>query len=373
MDRPLEGIMVVSIEQAVAAPLCTARLAQAGARVIKIERAEGDFARGYDHAVMGESSFFVWLNRGKESIVLDIKQPADAALLEQMLSKADVFVQNLSPGAAARSGFGSDDLRARHPRLITCDISGYGEDGPYRDMRAYDLLIQCETGLASVTGGPEAPGRVGVSIADISCGVTAYGAIVQALYARQRTGQGEGLQVSLFDTLAEWMSVPLLQQQYGGKGPERLGLRHPTIAPYGLYEAGDGKGVVFAIQNEREWSRFCATVLGDGSVAADPRFCSNALRVGNRAALDAVIAEGLKPLTADTLAARLTAADIAFGAVNSVADLADHPQLRRVEAQTPAGPVSFPAYPVRRSGGSDAHLASPALDQHGADLRAEFA
>ena len=244
MSKVLEGLLVVSLEQAVAAPLCTSRLAEAGARVIKLERAEGDFARGYDSVVHGESAYFVWLNRGKQSLRIDLKDPADAALVERMLSKADVFVQNLAPGAAARSGFGSVDLRARYPRLITCDITGYGESGEAAGMKAYDFLIQCEAGLASITGTPDEPARVGVSVADIACGMNAHAAILQALIERGQTGKGRGIALSLFDGLADWMTVPLLHYDYGGKAPARAGLKHPSIAPYGAFPTADGSQIV---------------------------------------------------------------------------------------------------------------------------------
>lgn len=371
--RALEGILVVALEQAVAVPLCTARLAEAGARVIKIERPEGDFAREYDHVVHGESAYFVWLNRGKQSIALDIKQPADAALLERMLAGADVFIQNLAPGAAARAGFGSEALRARHPRLITCDVSGYGEEGPWAEMKAYDFLIQCEAGLAAISGSPAEPGRVGVSVADICCGMNAHAAILQALYDRERTGRGAGVAISLFDGLADWMSVPLLHHDYGGRAPARAGLHHPSIAPYGAYRCGDGPQVVIAIQNEREWAAFCADVLGRSALAADPRFASNALRCANRAALDGEIEAVFGALSSEALTARLRQARVAYGALNEVADLSRHPQLRRSEAPTPTGPVRLPASPWRWRG-EDAAAAGavPALDQHGAALRGEF-
>ncbi|MDB5687889.1 MAG: carnitine dehydratase, partial [Rhizorhabdus sp.] len=330
MARALEGILVVALEQAVAAPFCTQRLADAGARVIKIERAEGDFARGYDHVVHGESAYFVWLNHGKQSIILDIKRPDDAALLETMLAKADIFVQNLAPGATARAGFGSADLRARHPRLITCDISGYGQDGPARDMKAYDFLIQCEAGLAAVTGTPDGPGRVGVSVADIGCGMNAHAAILQALYERTVTGKGRGIAVSLFDGLADWMAVPLLHHDYGGKAPARVGLKHPSIAPYGAFACGDRKAVVISIQNEREWKILCMQVLDNPELAADPRFVSNALRVANRSALDGTVGEVFAGLDHEEAVRRLAAAKIAFASVNEVADLSAHGQLRRI-------------------------------------------
>lgn len=368
----LDGILVVSLEQAVAAPLCTARLAEAGARVIKIERTDGDFARGYDHVVHGESAYFVWLNRGKQSLVLDIKQPDDAALLRRLIARADVFVQNLAPGAAARAGFGSAALRRFHPRLITADISGYGEDGPGAAMKAYDFLIQCETGLASITGGVDQAGRVGVSVADIACGMNAHGAILQALYARETSGEGAGIAVSLFDSIADWMTVPLLHLDYGGRAPARAGLHHATIAPYGAYRCGDGRQVVVAIQNEREWRRFCAVVLGDATLADDPRFAGNPLRCANRTALDVAIEAVFGTLNAAAVIARLAAAAVAYAAVNEVADLSVHPQLRRVEAVTPTGPATLPAPPVRWTGHDAPYLRVPALGADSAAIRAEF-
>ena len=369
----LDGLLVVSLEQAVAAPLCTCRLADAGARVIKVERAEGDFARGYDHVVHGESAYFVWLNRGKQSAVLDLKDAADAALVARMVARADVFVQNLAPGAAGRAGFGAEALRARHPRLIACDISGYGEEGPYRDMKAYDLLIQCETGLVSVTGSPDAPGRVGVSIADIASGLTAHAAILQALYERERTGLGKSLSVSMFDSVADWMAVPLLHHDYGGRAPLRVGLSHPSIAPYGAFSTSDGKQVVFGIQNEREWRSFCALVLGDEALASDPRFSSNDFRVANRVRLDAIVIGVFRGLTRSAVVGRLRSAGVAFGAVNSVRDFSAHPQLRRVEVGSPSGPVRMPSAPARAAGEAFAPGPSPALGQHTVELRAEFA
>ena len=370
--RPLEGLLVVALEQAVAAPLCSARLADAGARVIKIEREEGDFARGYDRVARGQSSYFVWLNRGKQSIVLDIKRAEDRALLERMIARADIFLQNLAPGAAARAGFDPAELQRRHPRLVACSITGYGESGPYRDMKAYDLLIQAETGLAELTGPPEAPGRVGVSVSDIAAGLNAYAAILEALVARERSGRGAVLSVSLFDATAEWMAVPLLHFDFGGKAPQRQGLRHPSIAPYGAFLAADGKEIVIAIQNEREWARFCAEILGDAALATDPRFSDNPRRVANRAALDAIVAEIFARETREALGRRLAASDIAFGNLNDVADFSRHPQLRRLIVPTPEGEITVPAPPAlfaaeAPSGGV------PALGEHGAAIRAEFA
>jgi crotonobetainyl-CoA:carnitine CoA-transferase CaiB-like acyl-CoA transferase len=261
--RPLEGLLVVSLEQAVAAPTCSQKLADAGARVIKVERREGDFARGYDTAAAGLSSYFVWLNRGKESIALDIKDAADKSLLARLVARADVFIQNLAPGALARAGFGSAALRARHKRLITVDISGYGEEGDYARMKAYDLLVQAESGLASVTGHPAGPGRVGVSVVDIATGMNAHAAVLEALIARGITGRGTGIAVSLFDAMADWMNVPLLFLEGTGRAPERVGLAHPSICPYGAFATSDGALVLVSVQNEREWAGFCAGVLGN--------------------------------------------------------------------------------------------------------------
>jgi crotonobetainyl-CoA:carnitine CoA-transferase CaiB-like acyl-CoA transferase len=369
--KPLDGLLVVALEQAVAAPLCSCRLADAGARVIKIERPEGDFARAYDRAAKGQSSYFVWLNRGKESLTLDIKAPEDKALLERILAKADVFLQNLAPGAASRAGFDPDELRRRHPRLVTCSISGYGEAGPYRDMKAYDLLIQAETGLADITGPPEAPGRVGVSVSDIAAGLNAYARILEALLQRARTGEGAAIAVSLFDATAEWMTVPLLHHDYAGKAPARVGIRHPSIAPYGVFPAGDGKPIVLAIQNEREWARLCAEVLGDAALATDPRFSDNTRRVANRPALDAIVAEVFAREDRAALGRRLKAADIAFGNLNTVADFAQHPQLHRIAVPTPEGAVLLPPAPGREE--SDAVGTVPALGEHSVAIRREFA
>ena len=371
MSAPLRGLTVVALEQAVAAPLCTARLADSGARVIKIERAEGDFARGYDNVVHGESAYFVWLNRGKESIALDLKTRADASLLERIISKSDVFVQNLAPGAAKRAGFGSHLLRERHPHLITCDISGYGPEGPYSDMKAYDLLIQCEAGLTAITGSPEASGRVGVSVADICCGMNAHAAILEALYARERTGVGNGIAVSLFDGLADWMAVPLLHYDYGGSPPARMGLAHPSIAPYGEFRLDNDRSVVISIQNQREWRALCE-LIDRRWMIQDPRFADNINRVRNRTALDAEIGVALRAITPDSLADMLRTRGIAFGFVNSVASFSAHPHLRRVEIDTPTGCVALPAPPIRWADGSRAARPVPALDADGAAIRAEF-
>jgi itaconate CoA-transferase len=371
MTLPLDGLLVVSIEQAVAAPTCTCRLADAGARVIKIERPEGDFARYYDTVANGESAYFVWLNRGKESAVLDLGKPADKALLEAMLAKADVFVQNLKPGAIAKLGFAVERLRRDHPRLIVCSISGYGETGPYAARKAYDLLIQAESGLASVTGGPEAPARVGVSVVDVAAGLNAYQAVLEALIARGRTGQGAVLSVSMFDAMAEWMTVPLLQQE-GGQPPRRLGLAHPSIAPYGVFSTRDGVDVLISIQNDREWRVLAEKVLGDKALAADPAFATNVDRVNRRAETDARVAAVFAAAEADPLTERLAAADIAFARVTDMAALGRHPHLRRITVGLPAGDVSYPAPAVLQTGESRRYGPVPALGAHTEKVRAEF-
>ncbi len=368
----LAGLLVVSLEQAVAAPLCSSRLADAGARVIKIERTEGDFARGYDAAVHGESAYFVWLNRGKESVVLDLKDDADKALLHRLVARADVFIQNLLPGAAARAGFDPAELRRRHPRLITRSISGYGDSGPYSGRKAYDLLIQAESGLSSVTGSPEAPGRVGVSFSDIVCGLNAHAAILEALYRRERTGDGTAISLSLFDATAETMAVPLLHHDYAGRAPQRLGLAHPSIAPYGVFEAADGRPLLFAIQNEREWRDLCSAVLRQPALVADPRFKSNNDRVANRQALDAIVGAACRRHAYAALIDLLQSVGIAFGAVNDVAGLSRHPHLRRLAVATPAGEARLPAPPAIFADEQPALVAVPALGQHTQTVRREF-
>ncbi|MGG5807794.1 CaiB/BaiF CoA transferase family protein [Falsiroseomonas sp. CW058] len=373
MSRPLEGLLVVAMEQAVAAPTCSLRLADAGARVIKIERADGDFARGYDRAAAGQSSYFVWLNRGKESLTLDIKRPEDHALLGRLLARADVFIQNLAPGAMARAGFGSAELRARHPRLITVDISGYGEEGPYAAMKAYDLLVQAESGLATVTGHPAGPGRVGVSVVDIACGMNAHAAVLEALIERGITGRGKGIAVSLFDGMADWMNVPLLFFEGTGRAPQRVGLAHPSICPYGAFATADGALVLISIQNEREWAAFCTGFLAEPGLAAREGWRSNTERVANRAAVDAHVGAAFARLTREEASARLLAAGTAFGLVNGVAELAAHPALRRIEVETPNGPVAMAAPAARFSDGARPPGRVPALGEHTAAIRAEFA
>ena len=369
----LEGVLVVALEQAVAAPFASSRLADAGARVIKIERPEGDFAREYDHLVKGESAYFVWLNRGKESLRLDLKRSDDLALVNAMVEKADVFIQNLAPGAAARLGLGAQALTKRFPRLIYCSVSGYGEDGPYRDHKAYDLLIQGESGLLAINGSPEQAARVGISVCDIAAGETAYGSILRALYARERTGKGRAIEVSLFHTLADWMNVPYLQARYGGKPPKRMGVKHPTIAPYGAFPCSDGKQVILSIQNEREWARLCTEVLGDAGIASDPRFASNSARVANRAALDALVAQALARFARAQAMQTLMGAGIACGALNELDDLIAHPQRRMTTVDTPSGEIELMAPGARIAGEDPAQLgASPRLGSHDEALRSEF-
>jgi crotonobetainyl-CoA:carnitine CoA-transferase CaiB-like acyl-CoA transferase len=372
MSRPLQGLLVIALEQAVAAPLCTARLADAGARVIKVERSDGDFARGYDDVVGGQSSYFVWLNRGKESICLDIKDSGDNALLLNMLRQADVFVQNVAPGAAARAGFDADTLRRANGRLITVDITGYGDEGPYRDMKAYDLLVQCETGLVSVSGGPSEPGRVGVSICDIACGMNAHAAVLEALLERQQTGEGRSVKVSLFDSVADWMTVPLLHQEHTGQALPRTGISHPSIAPYGAFALKDGSQVVIAVQNDREWKSFCESVLQDDNLAGSKYYRTNVDRCANRLPMDRKIANCFSTLTEARARKRLEAGGIAFAVVNDLAGLSAHPQLRRCTVESAAGPVSLVA-PAAITEDSQPQLGPvPALGEHSAAIREEF-
>jgi len=339
---PLKGLTVVAIEQAVAAPFCTSRLADAGAEVIKIERPEGDFARGYDAVARGQSSYFVWLNRGKESRVVDMASEAGKETMRALFAKADVVVQNLKPGALDRMGFGPEALRKAYPKLIVCSISGYGETGPMAERKAYDLLIQAESGLCSITGGPSEPARVGMSIVDVATGATAHAAILEALIGRAITGEGADIRVSMFDVMADWLTVPLLNHE-GGKSPRRIGLAHPSVAPYGVFETKDGQQVLISIQSEREWVKFCAEFLRDAAIPKDERFASNVARVANRAATDALVAAVFASLTEAEARGRLIAADTAFAAVNDMAGLSAHPHLRRITVETPNGPVSYPA------------------------------
>ena len=320
----LSGLRVVALEQAVAAPLCSRRLAQAGAEVIKIERPEGDFARFYDSAVHGESAYFVWLNYGKRSVVLDFKTSEGLAQLKSLIRSADVFLQNLKPGALAKAGVDLEEERGRNPRLITCTVAGYGSSGPSADKKAYDLLIQAETGLASITGGEEEPGRVGVSVCDIACGMFAYEAILGALLRRGVSGEGDALEVTLFDAMAEWMAVPYLLERYGQGAPRRVGLAHPGIAPYGVFQSVDGVDFVLAVQNEREWQRLCQQVLRNSALASDARASTNAQRVENRVFVDASVQAAIGEQAYAPLSALLMEAEIAHAPVNEVGALKGH-------------------------------------------------
>lgn len=368
MAGPLEDLLVVAIEQAVAAPTCTVRLADAGARVIKIERAEGETARHYDRAVQGTSAYFAWLNRGKESAALNIKDSADRALVERMISRADVFVQNLAPGASARIGLGSVDLVRRYPKLIAVDIVGYAQNSSYRDMRAYDMLIQAESGICSVTGTPETPSKVGVSIADVCTGMTAHAAILEALIERRRTGSGRAIEIAMFDAMADLMSVPLLHYEYVGKQTPRAGLSHASIYPYGAFECQDGV-IVAVVQNPSEWSRFCEGVLLRPNLVSDRRFADNPSRVANRSALDGIIKPLFLAQPKAEMIARLERHQLAWSNVSTVADLAGHPALRRMKVEIPGGTFSSVVSPLRPE---LEPRPVPALGAHTESIRGEF-
>jgi itaconate CoA-transferase len=375
---PLHGVTVVSLEQAVAAPFATRQLADLGARVIKVERpASGDFARQYDESVNGLSSYFAWLNRGKESVVLDVKDPADLQLLHTMIRSADVFVQNLAPGATARLGLEADALRVTQPALIACSISGYGPEGPYQEKKAYDLLVQCETGLLSVTGSPDEPAKAGISIADIAAGMYTFSGVLAALYDRERTGEGTRLDVAMIDALGEWMSQPYLYAHYSGFAPPRAGPRHASIAPYGPYRAGDGQTVFIGVQNEREWEAFCDDVLGDPHIAREDRFASNSRRVAHNAELTPLIERALASFTADQVATKLDRVGIAAARLRTMSEFGDHPQLhardRWREVESPVGPVRSLLPPLHLSGREPAMGPIPSLGQHTQAVRAEFA
>ena len=375
--NPLEGITVVALEQAVAAPFATRQLADLGARVIKVERpGAGDFARGYDTTVKGLSSHFVWLNRSKESLTLDLKQPEARDILERLLADADVFIHNLAPGAAGRLGFGAERLREEYPQLIVCGISGYGFTGPYRDKKAYDLLVQCETGLVSITGTPEAPSKVGISAADIAAGMYAYSSILAALFRRERTLEGMEIEVSMLEALGEWMGFPAYFALYGGEEPERSGARHAAIAPYGPFECGDGEVVFLGIQNEREWERFCEAVLEHPAMAKEERFATNSGRVANREALDKEIEGVFKRLSAEEVIERLEEAQIANARMRTVHGFLDHPQLeardRWREVGSPAGPLRALLPPATMSGVEPTMAAVPEVGEHTDRILAEL-
>ena len=369
----LSDLFVVSIEQAVAAPYATSRLAEAGARVIKIEKPPaGDFARRYDAAAHGESTYFVWLNQGKESAVLDFKQPADMQLLRALVRRADVFIHNLAPGAIERAGLRLEEVRQENPRLITCAISGYGENNDYADMRAYDNLVQGEVGVFAVTGNASGPAKVGMSICDISAGVHAYMGILEALLERHRTGRGRHVSVSLFESVADWMSVPILFQQYTGQVAERTGLNHASIAPYGAYAAGDGQPIMISVQNDDEWVRFCTTVLQSPEIARHPLFSTNPDRVRHREALNEFIRKALAPISKDTFIGRLRQAQVAYGLIRSVQEVLHHPALSITEVDTPTGPVQLPRRAIPRTSLTE-RKAVPALGAHTEAIRREFA
>lgn len=363
---PLAGLTVVAVEQAVAAPFCTSRLADAGANVIKIERPEGDFARAYDAASKGQSSYFVWLNRGKKSVIIDLITDEGKKDLEKLIANADVLVQNLKPGSMDKLGFSRERLLRDYPKLISCTISGYGDDGPYANRKAYDLLIQAESGLCSVTGGPESPSRVGMSIVDVATGAAAHAAILEALIARGITGKGRDIRISMFDVMADWLTVPLLNAE-NGNPPKRMGLAHPSVAPYGVFKSKDGRELLISIQSEREWKVFCAKVIEQPNLPSDERFNTMVARVKNRKLTDDTVAAAFVTLTRDELLKRLSDADIAFAEVNTMAGLSTHPHLRRIEVNSPNGVVTYPA-PAAIIVGEDRHYgAIPSIGTHSVD------
>jgi itaconate CoA-transferase len=367
--RPLDGITVIAFEQAVAAPFATRQLADLGARVIKIERPRGgDFARDYDATVKGLSSHFVWLNRSKESLTLDLKHSSATPILERLLERADVVIQNLAPGASRRLGLGAESLLVKYPKLIVCDISGYGDNGPYSARKAYDLLMQAEAGVLSVTGTPDTPSKVGIAVADIATGMYAYSGILAALYQRERTRKGTHIEVTMLEALAEWMGFPLYYTHFGGAAPARTGPDHATIVPYGRYQTGDGHSIMLGLQNEREWAVFCEKVLMQPRLAQDPRYRSNSKRAANRSEVNALIAEIFATLTAEQLIERLDASGIANARVNTPNEVWEHPQLkarnRWREMDSPAGSLATLLPPVTMSGFEAQIGAVPALGEH---------
>lgn len=375
--RPLDGVTVVSLEQAVAAPFATRQLADLGARVIKVERpGAGDFARAYDGAVNGLSSHFVWLNRSKESLTLDLKRPEAAGVMDRLLARADVFVQNLAPGAAERLGLGAATVRAARPRLIVCGLSGYGSSGPYRDRKAYDLLVQAESGVISITGTPDEQVKLAIPVADLAAGMYAYSGILTALYARARRGAGASIEVSMLEALGEWMGFPLTYTLHGGSPPPRSGARHATIAPYGPFVGADGEAVFLGVQNEREWRRFCAEVIERPALAGDPRFATGAKRIANRAALDREIEAALSGLPAAAIVERLQAAEIACARLNTVEQFGAHPQLaargRWRDVRSSAGPVRALIPPATIDDVEPRMDPVPALGEHTAPILEEL-
>ena len=377
MTRPLDGITVVALEQAVAAPFATRQLADLGARVIKIERpGAGDFARGYDQSVNGMSAYFVWLNRSKESLTLDVKHPSARDILGRLIAKADVFIQNLAPGAAGRLGLAAQTLLVQHPRLIACDLSGYGDTGPYAQKKAYDLLVQSEAGVLSITGTPETQAKVGISIVDISAGMYAYSGILTALYQRERTGLGTRVEVTMFEALGEWMSHPLYYTHFGGRAPRRSGPDHATIVPYGRFRCKGDAFVMMGIQNEREWVAFCKQVLGNDALAADSRYDNNTKRTACRAEVVLLIETVFAALTAEQVVARLDAAGIANARINTPDEVWDHPQFkarnRWREVGTPAGPIPALLPPVTMPGFEARLDPVPAVGEHTAEILADI-
>ena len=370
--RDLEGLLVITVEHAVAAPYASGRLADAGARVIKVERPEGDFARGYDAYVNGGSAYFVWLNRGKESVCLNLKNEQDKQILASMVAKADVLIQNLGPGVIERLGFDPKQLRKRYPGLIICSISGYGSEGAYRDQKAYDLLIQAESGLCAINGTPEGPARVGVSVCDIAAGMTAFQSILQALIARGKTGEGRIIEVSLYGAMADWMNVPYLQHRYGGATPKRQGLKHPTVAPYGAFVCADDKIVLISIQNEREWQRFCKDVLDDTDLPEQEGFRSNVERVANREAVDHRCTQHFRQHDREANIRSLMAAGIAYGRLSDLDDLTAHPQNRFIRVATEQGEVELLSPASVVLGRTETYGPVPGKDEHGVRLREEF-
>ncbi|MCC5940883.1 MAG: CoA transferase [Balneolaceae bacterium] len=371
--HPLKNITIVSIEQAVSAPFASCRLADAGARVIKVEReGTGDFARQYDEVVKGQSTYFTWLNRGKESVRVDIKSDEGRELFLAMIAKADVFIQNLAPGALKKLDLHSEKLREISPQLITCDISGYGEEGDYAEMKAYDNLVQAETGLIDVTGDGEMRAKTGISIADISTGMHAYAAILEAILNRKETGKGVAIKISMFDSMADWMMVPWLHQKYGGKAPARTGVHHAAIAPYGPFKTKSGREVMIGIQNEREWVRFCNDVM-DGSIdPEDDRFSRNSLRVENRNQLNELIQRKFGEISYNDVMERLKKQKIAYANLNSMAEFVDHPQLRLTKVDSEAGHIEMADRPAIFAGFETGFGPVPALGQHDEKIKKEF-
>jgi len=370
--EPLKDVTVVSVEQALSAPFASCRLADAGARVIKVERESGDFARNYDHSVNGESTYFAWVNRGKESVRIDLKSEGGKSLFLKIVEKSDVLLQNLKPGAMKKLGLGSEDLRDQYPALITCDISGYGEEGEYSEMKAYDNLVQAESGLIDVTGDGDVRAKVGISIADISTGMHAYSAILEALIHRNQTGEGVAIKLSMFDSMADWMMVPWFHQKYGGRTPKRRGVFHAEIAPYGPFKTSDGREIVIGIQNEREWKRFCEYIMDENFQPDDPRFTSNSNRVENVEALNGLIQNRLVKMPYRTTVELLRKYQIAFANLNTLEQFSRHPQLRLADVELNGEMIKMADRPAQFAGYTSEFGAIPALGQHDEKIRKEF-